>query len=85
MPRHVKLLDGIPASKELMPPFALSSQADESGWVIDQECGRRCIIATLIKRDAQGSVGQQAASTGLLLMLVPALSGVDCRFSAPMP
>lgn len=28
-------------------------KADESGWLIDQEANQRCIIITLIKRDAR--------------------------------
>eukprot|EP00439_Symbiodinium_sp_Y106_P022850 s4181_g2.t2 len=32
-------------------PLWKGIKADESGWVIDQERGQRCIIATLIKRD----------------------------------
>lgn len=27
-------------------------KADESGWLIDREANQRCIIITLIKRDA---------------------------------
>ena len=27
-------------------------RADESGWLIDKEANQRCIIITLIKRDA---------------------------------
>ncbi|CAE6964218.1 unnamed protein product [Symbiodinium sp. CCMP2592] len=32
-------------------PLWKGIKADESGWVIDQERGQRCVIATLIKRD----------------------------------
>lgn len=45
----VRVKDQLPLDGDLWKDI----KADESGWLIDQEANQRCIIITLIKRDAR--------------------------------
>ncbi|CAE7302391.1 BOB1 [Symbiodinium sp. KB8] len=50
--RQTSLTIGIRGETPVLDgPLWKGIKADESGWVIDQERGQRCIIVTLIKRD----------------------------------
>ena len=44
----VRVKDQLPLEGQLWKDI----RADESGWLIDKEANQRCIIVTLIKRDA---------------------------------
>ena len=45
----VRVKDQVPLEGDLWKDI----RADESGWLIDKEANQRCIIITLIKRDAR--------------------------------